>query len=286
MTALSDFKIKRKYDAKAVPLTSFLSGSWDAYHLVDFDPPLPFTAGDVIEAMEVFRKVYKTSVIVKSHPELVLWELHLEQRVKRMKTRHSGEGVAGRQAAFSKFRFAVNVEYELLFANRSIPGRIFKELCKGLHCRDLKALSLNYSDPVNLLMLYRQANERSPGAMKLQYQEKMFSRMDQILSGFSLSNVVEPENDPAKEVHLKLGSKTDEIPRIRKITAEVEDVPLKTKIAELKGFRLKNVDIELSGSSTYHIYVYLAEMGIIKNIPRWVADTREKGKTHCKAKFS
>lgn len=58
------------------------------------------------------------------------------------------------------------------------------------------------------------------------------------------------------------------------------------QIAELKGFRLKNVDIELSGSSTYHIYVYLAEMGIIKNIPRWVADTREKGKTHCKAKFS
>lgn len=46
---LNKFCSFRKYDAKAVPLTSFLSGSWDAYHLVDFDPPLPFTAGDVIE---------------------------------------------------------------------------------------------------------------------------------------------------------------------------------------------------------------------------------------------
>ncbi|XP_063603805.1 uncharacterized protein LOC134779495 [Penaeus indicus] len=286
MSALSDFKIKRKYDPEAVSLSSFLSGSWDAYHLVDYDPPLPFTAGDVIEAMDIFRKVYKTRVIVKSHPELVLWELHLESKSRRMKTRHSGEGLAGRQALFTKFRFAVNVENELLFANRGIPGRIFKELCKGLHCRDLKALSLHHSDPINLLMLYRQANERSPGAMKLQYQEKMISRMEQILSGFSLSNEIEPETDIAKEIHLKLGCKTDEIPRIRKITAEVEDVPLKTKIAELKGFRLKNVDIELSGASTYHVYVYLAEMGVIKNIPRWVTETREKGKTHCKAKFS
>lgn len=62
----------------------------------------------ICRAMEVFRKVYKTSVIVKSHPELVLWELHLEQRVRRMKTRHSGEGVAGRQAAFSKFRVSID----------------------------------------------------------------------------------------------------------------------------------------------------------------------------------
>ncbi|XP_037781656.1 uncharacterized protein LOC119578018 [Penaeus monodon] len=140
----------------------------DAYHLVDYDPPLPFTVGDVSEAMDVFRKVYKTSVIVKSHPELILWELHLESKIKRMKIIHSGERVAGKQAPFTKFRFAVNVEYELLFANRSIPGGIFKKLCEGLHCQDLKALSLNHSDPVNLLMLYRQANKRSPGAIKLQ----------------------------------------------------------------------------------------------------------------------
>ncbi|XP_042883935.1 uncharacterized protein LOC122260628 [Penaeus japonicus] len=286
MTALSDIKVKRRYDAKAVSLSRFLSGSWDAYHLIEYDPPLPFTTGDVIKAMDIFRKDYKTCVIVKSHPELVLWELHLESRGKRMRTRRSWEGAANRPTWSTKFRFAVNVEYELLFANRSIPKKIHKELCRSLDCREFKALSLQHSDPINLLMLYRQANETSPGAIKLQYQEKLFTRMDHILSGFSISNEVEAETDHAKDIHLKLGCKTDEIPCIRKITAEVEDVPLKTKIPALKGFRLKNVDLELSAASTYHLYVYLGEMGVINSIPRWVADTREKGKTHCKAKFA
>ncbi|XP_071548719.1 uncharacterized protein [Panulirus ornatus] len=270
------------------PFHTFTTGSWNAYMLIDYDPPGHLTCGRIYKGMNVFGNKYKVDVNVHPADQLIFWELDLEEKTTHTRTRRHSKGPPKRERKppkAMKYKFAVNDEEGLLFCNKVIPNKLKEDLNMALHCRELQLLDLSSSDPINLLMFYKQSTKQSPGHLKLQYENKLASAADEVPQGAPLRGEDTRMNTTGSVIHQKLGCNHEEIPHIKKVTAAISNVPLKSENAALEGFRVSEVQVEAYAPSVFHLYKELGELGIINDIPPWLEKMRTNGKTYCKAKY-
>ncbi|XP_071548718.1 uncharacterized protein [Panulirus ornatus] len=217
------------------PFHTFTTGSWNAYMLIDYDPPGHLTCGRIYKGMNVFGNKYKVDVNVHPADQLIFWELDLEEKTTHTRTRRHSKGPPKRERKppkAMKYKFAVNDEEGLLFCNKVIPNKLKEDLNMALHCRELQLLDLSSSDPINLLMFYKQSTKQSPGHLKLQYENKLASAADEVPQGAPLRGEDTRMNTTGSVIHQKLGCNHEEIPHIKKVTAAISNVPLKSEVDE------------------------------------------------------
>ncbi|KAK8742755.1 hypothetical protein OTU49_001663 [Cherax quadricarinatus] len=277
--------VKQKVD---VILANYTSGSWNTYQLTDYEPPGPLTCDMLRRNMQVLNETFKVDVSFFPSHELIYWELSLEEKAKSIRTR-SGEGSSAQERKAPKaikYKFAVCDDEGLLFANKSIPLKLRKTLQIILHCKDFNIMDLSGSDPINLLMLYKQSSKRAPNLFKVQFEETMANAEEDIQVGTFLRDDALNKNTTDSIIQQKLGCHKEQIPLIKRVTATVKNVPIKTQAPALKHFRLSSLELEVHAPSVFHIYKELGERGVIKDIPPWLGKMRASGKTHCVAQYN
>nr|XP_045626411.1 uncharacterized protein LOC123775345 isoform X1 [Procambarus clarkii] len=269
-------------------LGHFTSGFWNTYVLEDYQPSGHLTCGTIQRNMQVFNENFKVHVSLIPAQELIYWELSLEEKKRRRSARRSGgEALAEANKAPSviKYKFAISDKEGLLFANKRIPAKILKLLQKALKCKDFKIIELSNSDPVNLLMAYKQSRKRAPGHLKLQCDLKMTAATDDVQEDALLKGGDVNINTTSSVIHQKLGCHFKQIPCIRKVSTTVNNMPIRTEVPALKGFRLSSVNLEVHAPSVFHLFKELGEREVITDIPPWLEKIRTSGKTHCIAKY-
>ncbi|KAK7070562.1 hypothetical protein SK128_006800 [Halocaridina rubra] len=263
--------------------------SWNAYKLVDHNPPEEITYSQIFKGLKSFEKHFKVDFQPNAHPSFLSWDLKLEEKkVSKQRTRSVAqkEGAKSLPPVIRKYTFAFSPKEEILFMNKALIQKLQNPLRTTLHCNGFEKLTLAHGIPTHLLMLYNQAKERNPDILELQYQEGILNYLDGISSGHPLVAEMDRPSEEHKNLHLSIGSLPEKIPQIKKLCVDVRNMPITTKNPKLEGYRYQEISVEVSGPSVFHMYKTLVEENIIKDTPPWLKKMRARGSYHCNAHYT
>ncbi|XP_050711188.1 uncharacterized protein LOC126995571 [Eriocheir sinensis] len=267
--------------------SAFTTGSWHTYGLEEYSGPPTITAGIITQAMRVFYKQYKVELEMTPGPQLLFWTLTLKNLQEPPVTRSASKQKQPIKPITHVYKFAVSNDERLLFSNRMLTQKMVKQLSRSFSCDNFKLLKLKGSDPANLLIMYQQSNNRSPGFLKLQHEEYLASLVDQVHHcGMSVSRNLAEDAAAAAEskAFQTFGSCSETIPCMRQVALSVHNVPM-DKDSGLPSFRWSHVDAEINAPSVFHLYRELAELKMINDVPLWLEKIRVSGKTSTEAKY-
>ncbi|KAK8382790.1 hypothetical protein O3P69_011376 [Scylla paramamosain] len=266
-------------------VASYGSGSWNTYSLEEYSGPDFITAGTIARAMRVFERQFKMNMDVVSGSQLLFWTLVLEERRDTPATRSRAR--LRRKILTQTFRFAISSDDNLLFCNKMISANMQRQLSRALSCNGLKIMKLRGSDPVNLLMMYKQSKRQSPNVLKLMHEEHMYSLLEKVqhhglMNGEDLTQeITEAESS---KVFQSMGSQSDTIPCLRRVDISIRNMPPQDA-SSLPNFRWTYIEAEVFAPSVFHLYREAGMLKIIDNAPEWLKKIRISGKTEAEARF-
>ncbi|XP_045114179.1 uncharacterized protein LOC123506287 [Portunus trituberculatus] len=161
-----------------------------------------------------------------------------------------------------------------------------RKLSRALSCNSLKIMKLRGSDPVNLLMMFKQSKKHSPDLLKLKHEEHLFSLLEKVqhcglMKGKDITNEIA---EAAKTtVFQTLGSQSEAIPRVRKIDVVLRNMHHKD-VSLLPNFRWSYIEAEVCAPSVFHLYREAGMLNIL-DVPEWLNVLRVSGKTEIEARF-